>query len=119
MRDSMEFRHNLDHTDPELVSLCYDVHWVYRGGVDPVALLNQYAVRCKMLHLRQSHKGIWTEFLGDGDVDYRQVAEVLHGANFEGWLFVELAIETKTQFTRPLKENARLSREYVRAMFAA
>lgn len=29
-----------------------DIHWIHRGGVDPVKLINQYAGRIRLLHLK-------------------------------------------------------------------
>nr|HPO09706.1 sugar phosphate isomerase/epimerase [bacterium] len=40
--DGRELRWDMDKTDPALVFLCDDVHWMYRGGVDPYALLEKY-----------------------------------------------------------------------------
>jgi inosose dehydratase len=33
-----EFHYNFDHTKPAVVGFCYDVHWVWKGGVMPLAL---------------------------------------------------------------------------------
>jgi inosose dehydratase len=118
MRDNgRELRSNLDHTDPALVGFCADVHWIYRGGGDVMAYLDQYGPRLGSLHLRNSTNGIWSESLGDGDLDYRAIASKLAALKFDGPLIVELAIETGTPQTRPLVESMRISREYLRAIF--
>lgn len=44
-------------TKPELVSYEMDVFWVYHGGQDPVALLNKYAGRWVMMHIKDMRKG--------------------------------------------------------------
>lgn len=113
--DAREMRFNLDHTDPARVGLCMDTHWALRGGADLFALTRQYASRMRTLHLRNSRGGIWSEELGDGDIDYRRYAALLREVGFrDGWLFVELATEKGTPQTRPLAESLRISCDYVR-----
>jgi inosose dehydratase len=115
--DGRELRSNLDRTDPALVGFCADTHWIYRGGGDPLAYLERYADRLRSLHLRNSIAGVWSETLGDGDLDHRAIASQLAAARFDGPLIVELAIEQGTPQTRPLVESMRLSRTYLREVF--
>jgi inosose dehydratase len=112
-----EFRSNLDNTDPSLVGLCADVDWIRRGGGDPYQLLTRYADRIGCCHLRNSVNGVWSESLGDGDIDYRRIAKIFADIRKRIYLTVELAYEQKTQRTRALAEDAALSRKYVRAVF--
>jgi inosose dehydratase len=112
-----EWRSNLHHTDPKLVWFCVDVHWIYRGGQKPMALLEEAGHRIASLHLRNSVKGVWSESLGDGDVDYRAVAKFLEKMKYKGFLAVELAYEKDTNPTRPLEEDLRISREYAEKVF--
>jgi sugar phosphate isomerase/epimerase len=114
--DGRELRSNLDHTDPALVGFCADTHWIYRGG-DPLEYLERYGDRLGSLHLRNSVAGVWSETLDDGDLDHRAIAAKLAAARFDGPLIVELAIEEGTPQTRPLVENMRLSRAYLREVF--
>lgn len=44
-------------TDPKLVCFEMDVFWVYRAGVDPVALLKKYPGRWVMLHVKDLRRG--------------------------------------------------------------
>lgn len=115
--DAREFHHLMANTDPAVVRICMDVHWTYRGSQDPIAMLKRYVKRVRSLHIRQSRNGIWTEDLCDGDVDYRQVHDILAEAEFNGWLNVELAYEKGTVITRPLVEDMKRSREYMRTVF--
>jgi len=112
-----EFCSNLDNTDPSLVGLCADVDWIRRGGGDPYELLTRYAARIGSCHLRNSVGGVWSESLGDGDTDYRRIAKIFAGIEKRIYLTVELAYEPKTPRTRPLAEDAALSRKYVRTVF--
>jgi sugar phosphate isomerase/epimerase len=42
----------LDNTDPKLVFFEMDVFWTAAGGQDPIALLDKYPNRYKMLHIK-------------------------------------------------------------------
>src|SRR5207245_111316 len=120
MRDgARELRFTLDNTDPTLVGYCADVHWIYRGGGDPYDYLERYGSRLGSLHVRNSHGGVWMEELGDGDLDYRRVRQILDRQGFGGPIIVELAIEPGTPQTRPLVESARMSREYAQAILGS
>ena len=107
-----EWRNNLHHTDPRLVWICADVHWMYRGKQDPMELLREAGHRIASLHVRNSIHGVCSESFGDGDVDYRAVARFLQGIGYEGFVAVELAYENGTYPTRPLEEDLKISREY-------
>ncbi|MBN1491570.1 MAG: TIM barrel protein [Phycisphaerae bacterium] len=115
--DAREHRYNVAHVDPAVVGFCLDLHWVYRGGQDPLTLLTEAGNRVRALHLRNSVNGTWTESLGPGDIDYKPIANYLRKTGFAGWLIVELAHERDTRITRSLVEDVRLSREYVEAVF--
>jgi sugar phosphate isomerase/epimerase len=54
----------LDATDPELVDLQMDVYWSIAGRADPIALLQAYPNRYRLLHIKDmtEHK----RFEGDG-----------------------------------------------------
>src|SRR4051794_583315 len=44
-------------TDPRLVDYEMDVFWVVRGGGDPVALLDKYGARIRIVHLKDLARG--------------------------------------------------------------
>jgi inosose dehydratase len=118
MRDAgRELRSNLDRTDPGLVGFCADIHWIYRGGGNVFEYLERYGSRLGSLHMRNSTAGVWSETLGDGDLDYRAIAARVADQQFNGPLIVELAIENGTPRTRPVVENMRQSRQYLREVF--
>jgi inosose dehydratase len=112
-----EFHYNFEHTKPAVVGFCYDVHWVWKGGVMPLDALKQYGDRVVTWHLRQSRDGIWWEDLDTGDVDYAAVAKYAKAHELPRCFTVELAIEGGTKITRSVVENHRRSREYVRRVF--
>jgi inosose dehydratase len=112
-----EWRAILHHTDPKLVWFCVDVHWVYRGEQDPMALLREAGQRIASLHVRNSINGVWSESLGEGDVDYAAVAKFLKQIKYKGLLAVELAYEKETKPSLPLEEDLKISREYAEKVF--
>jgi len=113
-----EFHSNFKHGPAGVVDFCYDVHWVYRGGIAPSDALNQYSDRVVSWHLRQSREGIWWEDLAPGDIDYAAVAKFAGDHGLPPRYTVELALETGTKITRTVVENHRRSREFVRQIFA-
>lgn len=115
--DGRELKANLDDTDPALVGFCADVHWIWRGGGDPYDYLERYADRTFCMHLRNSKDEVWSEDLGDGDLDMRRFKQILDDAGYKGPMSVELALEEGTPHTRPLGESMRISREYLRDVF--
>jgi len=112
-----EFHYNFDHTKPDVVGFCYDVHWVWKGGVPPLDALKAYGNRVVTWHLRQSRDGIWWEDLDSGDIDYAVVAKYAAEHNLPRRFTVELALEGGTKITRSAVENHRRSREWVRKVF--
>lgn len=118
-----EFHHMMLGTDPKDVTLCLDCHWIYRGsGNSTVALmdvLKLYGARVSELHLRQSVGNIWSETLGEGDIDYPSVAGHLRSIGVKPLLVLEQAPEQGTPKTMDTVESHRKSRAYVDRVFAA
>jgi len=117
LEHAREWQHLMQHTDPNRVYCCVDVHWAYRGGQEVMSFLRETGDRLVELHLRNSRKGIWMEDFGPGDIDYQKVADYLREISFNGYLVVELAYEKGTQITRSLDEDLRLSRLYTEKVF--
>jgi inosose dehydratase len=114
-----EFHYVLRHTPPETVGLCYDVHWVWKGGLQPLEVLQEYGRRVVTWHLRQSRKGVWHEVLDTGDIDYEAVARYAREHALARRFTVELALEGKTEVTRSAVENHRLSLAWAKKVFGA
>jgi inosose dehydratase len=116
-----EFHAMLALTDPALVGLCLDAHWIYRGcGNSQVALetiLALYGPRIRTVHLRQSQGGVWSETLGPGDVDYAAVVATLRRHEFTGPLTLEQAAETGTPRTLSMPERERRNAAWARVTF--
>jgi inosose dehydratase len=112
-----EFHYDFRHSKPEVVGWCYDVHWVWKGGIQPLEALNEYGDRVVTWHLRQSRGGIWWEDLDTGDIDYAAVAKYAQEHRLARRFSVELALEAGTKVTRSVVENHRRSLEFVRKVF--
>jgi len=115
--NAREWRFQLQHTDPQLVSCCVDVDWAVRGGQAPLAFLREVGKRLASLHLRNDQQGVWMEEFGAGDIDYSKIADYLKEIGFSGYLVVELAYEKGTRITRSLEEDLRLSHVYAEEIF--
>jgi len=112
-----EFHYNFRNSPPEVVGFCYDVHWVWKGGIQPQDALREYGNRVVTMHIRQSRENIWWEDLDTGDVDYDYVARYVREHNLPQRFTVELALEGGTKVTRSAIENHRRSREFIRRVF--
>ncbi|MBD0367633.1 MAG: TIM barrel protein, partial [Flavisolibacter sp.] len=54
----------LEQTDPKLVYFQMDIYWTTAGGIDPVAYLDKYAGRYRLMHIKDMSKPV--RFSGDG-----------------------------------------------------
>lgn len=54
----------LEQTDPELVDFQMDVYWTVAGGADPVAYLDAYPGRYRLMHVKDMTEHV--RFSGDG-----------------------------------------------------
>jgi inosose dehydratase len=116
-----EFHHMLLATKPENVSLCLDVHWVYRGsGNSQVALFDivkLYGKRIVELHIRQSKGGIWQETFSEGDIDYVRLAKSLNDLNVKPHLVLEQCLEKTSPKTINAVQAHMIDLKYVSAVF--
>jgi sugar phosphate isomerase/epimerase len=97
------------------VKLGPDLNWLVRGGVNPVDFIHRYGKQIVFMHIRdQDAEGKWTEAVGEGTTDYAGIAQALHAIPFTGDAVIELAHEQGFKLTRPLREDWKISREFVR-----
>ena len=97
------------------IKLGPDLNWLLRAGVNPVDFIREFRKQIVFLHLRdQLSDGKWPESLGEGNVDFREIAGVLKEIGFEGDAIIELAHENGFVPTRPLKESLKMSRDYLK-----
>jgi len=97
------------------IKLGPDLNWLLRAGIDPISFLKEFRKQIVFMHLRdQLSNGKWPESMGEGNVDFKEIAAVINEINFEGDAIIELAHETGFVRTRPLKESLKMSRDYMR-----
>jgi sugar phosphate isomerase/epimerase len=97
------------------IKLGPDLNWLLRAGINPVDFLREFGKQIVFLHLRdQLSNGKWPESMGEGNVDFKEIADVLKEINFEGDAVIELAHENGFIPTRPLKESLKMSRDYMK-----
>ena len=77
MEEGKPFDYIMNNTDENLVHCELDVHWVHRGGSDPVKVMQQYAGRIPILHLKDMDFNADAENSfrcpGEGNVDFKAI----------------------------------------------
>jgi sugar phosphate isomerase/epimerase len=97
------------------VKLGPDLNWLLRAGINPVDFLREFRKQIVFMHLRdQLSNGKWPESMGEGNVNFKEIADTLKEINFEGTAIIELAHENGFVRTRPLKESLKMSRDFMR-----
>jgi inosose dehydratase len=113
----MELRHGareLHHMLLETsVDFCLDAQWLYRGCGDSFVatkdIVTLYAGRVSCVHVRQSARGVCSETLTDGDIDWPALFALLRASGFDGPVSVELLKEKDTPEILSLLEAHRQS----------
>lgn len=102
---------NADEIDQVLrnssVGLCLDTGHILCGGGDPVAIVDEFSNRVKIVHAKDVHADIaarllpgeitWSEGIragmfapiGDGDIDFAAIVARLDAAGFDGYYVLE------------------------------
>lgn len=127
-----ELERLLDEVDERLLKICFDTGHHSYAGFDPVAFMKKHVGRISYMHFKDIDSKVKAEViasrigfydacgqgifcnLGDGDVDFPAVRQVLLDAGFEGWCTVE-------QDCDPLLDpdpvgDARKNREYLESI---
>ncbi len=120
-RDGREFRAMLDAVSDEDMGLCLDAHWIYRGAGNRAEVVNDYVDRyldrIETVHLRQSRNGVWTQTLGDGDLDWPALARHIVKSGRFPLGVLECAVEPGTEQTLSHEDAHRISRELAERWF--
>lgn len=95
-----------------------DLNWLIRGGVNPVDFIKIFGEQIVYLHIRDQYEdGTWSEYVGQGDTDFIHIAEALKVTGFSGQAAVELAFPNDFTPKNELKEDWKMSREFVKNTF--
>ncbi|GIT91522.1 sugar phosphate isomerase/epimerase IoIE [Jannaschia pagri] len=127
-----ELERLLDEVPEEILKICFDTGHHSYAGYDPVAFMKRHVGRISYMHFKdidpavkaravENRTGFYEACgngifctLGNGDVDFPAVRQVLLDAAFQGWCTVEQDID-------PTKENdtlgdAKANREYLQSI---
>lgn len=116
--NARELRYLLQHTTPQNVGLCADVAWLVRCGVNAAQFLTEFKDRLRTIHVRQMRGGVWQEDFGDGEIDYRPIDRVVRPLKQDIRIIWEPTYEEGTKLTRRTVDDLKLSRQYLRRVFA-
>ncbi len=124
-----ELERLLDEVDPALLKICFDTGHHSYAGFDPVAFMKRHIGRISYMHFKDIDpkvkaaaiadrtgfydacgQGIFCN-LGQGDVDFPAVRQILLDAGFEGWCTVEQDCDP-TLDVHPV-DDARANRAYL------
>ncbi|MEJ5218304.1 TIM barrel protein [Cognatishimia sp. D5M38] len=127
-----ELERLLNEVDEKILKICFDTGHHSYAGFDPVAFMKRYVDRISYMHFKDIDpkvkadvianrtgfydacgQGIFCN-LGDGDVDFPTVRQILLDAGFEGWCTVEQDCDP-TLDVSPI-DDARANREYLESI---
>lgn len=127
-----ELERLLNEVDESLLKICFDTGHHSYAGFDPVAFMERYVGRISYMHFKDIDPHVKREVianrvgfydacgrgifcnLGDGDVDFGKVRQILLDADFEGWCTVEQDCDP-TLDPDPVGD-ARTNREYLESI---
>lgn len=132
----MDFEPELDRllneVDESTLKICFDTGHHSYAGFDPVAFMKKHIDRISYMHFKDIDPKVKTDVvanrtgfydacgqgifcnLGDGDVDFPAVRQVLLDAGFEGWCTVEQDCDPEGD-TSPI-DDAKLNRQYLQSI---
>ncbi|WP_372571872.1 sugar phosphate isomerase/epimerase family protein [Ruegeria jejuensis] len=127
-----ELERLLNEVDEKILKICFDTGHHSYAGFDPVAFMKRNVDRISYMHFKDIHpevkadvidkrtgfydacgQGIFCN-LGEGDVDFAAVRQVLLDAGFTGWCTVEQDCDP-TMDIRPT-DDARANREHLESI---
>lgn len=95
-----------------------DLNWLIRAGVDPVEFINTYGNQIIYLHIRDQYDdGTWTEYVGQGATNFKSIAKALQSVDFAGQVAIELAFPNDFTPEHDLKNDWKMSRDFVKDTF--
>jgi inosose dehydratase len=127
-----ELERLLNEVDEKILGICFDTGHHSYAGFDPVAFMKKHMSRINYMHFKDINpqvkadvianrsgfydacgQGIFCN-LGDGDVDFPAVRQLLLEAAFDGWCTVEQDCDPAGD-TSPI-DDARLNRAYLQSI---
>jgi len=127
-----ELERLLDEVDGEILKICFDTGHHSYAGFDPVAFMKKHVDRISYMHFKDIDPGVKARVienrtgfydacgqgifcnLGEGDVDFPAVRQVLLDAGFQGWCTVEQ--DCDPTLDPDTLGDARKNREYLESI---
>ncbi len=128
-----ELERLLDEIDESILKICFDTGHHSYAGFDPVSFMERYIDRISYMHFKDidpvvkadvisKGKGFYDACgqgifcnLGDGDVDFPKVRQILMDKGFEGWCTVEQDCDPTLPDTDSLRD-AKVNRAYLQSI---
>ncbi|MXQ06833.1 TIM barrel protein [Alphaproteobacteria bacterium GH1-50] len=125
-----ELERLLDEVDESILKICFDTGHHSYAGYDPVAFMERHIGRISYMHFKDIDPAVkadvvanGTDFykacgqgifcnLGDGDVDFPRVRQILLDSGFDGWCTVEQDCDPTLPDTDPARD-AKINRDYL------
>lgn len=127
-----ELERLLDEVDKNILSICFDTGHHSYAGFDPVAFMRRYMDRISYMHFKDIDSAVKADViakrtgfydacgqgifcnLGEGDVVFEDVRQILLDSGFEGWCTVEQDCDP-TMEASPM-DDAKANREYLESI---
>lgn len=128
-----ELERLLDEVDEAILKICFDTGHHSYAGYDPVAFMERHLSRISYMHFKDINptvkadviakstgfydacgQGIFCN-LGEGDVDFPKVRQLLVEGGFEGWCTVEQDCDPTLPDTDPLGD-AKINANYLKSI---
>jgi len=104
----------VEHTDPKLVSLMFDIGHAWLAYPEAIAFFEAHHTRVFGLHVRDFHNRVSVP-LGEGEFPLRKLADAIRTTGWHGWLIDEE--ERPDQPDKPGKRATGPSRRTMKAVF--
>ena len=127
-----ELERLLDEVDESILKICFDTGHHSYAGFDPVAFMRRHIGRISYMHFKDIDPAVKADViakrtgfydacgqgifcnLGDGDVDFPAVRQILLDHGFDGWCTVEQDCDPAGD-TSPV-DDAKLNRTYLQSI---
>jgi sugar phosphate isomerase/epimerase len=120
LEGSTGFHYLMQHTDPALVKLEFDLYWLTQAGQDPLAMMKTHADRLRLIHLKDRLAGAVTSYtpdppqyfteLGKGTIPWRSLLLQAHSQG------IKYAFVDQDETRLPLPESLKINRAYLRTI---
>lgn len=107
------FDYMMANTDPRYVSYELDILWAFHPGADPVALIQKYPKRFRLMHVKDLRKGVKGDFsgrtpvendvaLGTGQIDVAAVIKAAKKSSIQYYYIEDESPSIDTQVPQSL-----------------